>query len=314
MKLPRIVFGLLLVLCTISVHAGTKNCAVPPEILSASTYEPTVQILTPSPNLHLHAGRVVVTGTYRGPANTGVTVNDVVAVTDGHRFYANHVPVHEGVNTITAIATTPYGMVAKDTVTAHGVGSEALELRATRGGIGVAPYKIAFKVLYTGKTKVQSASMDFNGDGAVDAIASDLKSKFEFTYTSPGVYSAQITVTDIEGKTYQATYTVHVIDSAAADSQFQATYSAFIDALACEDIVRATSYLTVSARERYRPVFGKLKSQLRRITSSFSPLRPSIIAGQYAEYGINRTIDGINRIFLIYFVQDNDGVWRIDSM
>ena len=29
------------------------------------------------------------------------------------------------------------------------------------------------------------------------------------------------------------------------------------------------------------------------------------------EYAINPVIDGVNRVFLIYFVQDVDGVWRI---
>ena len=32
------------------------------------------------------------------------------------------------------------------------------------------------------------------------------------------------------------------------------------------------------------------------------------------ECAISRTIDGRDRVFLIYFLKDSDGVWRIDAM
>ena len=38
------------------------------------------------------------------------------------------------------------------------------------------------------------------------------------------------------------------------------------------------------------------------------------VAGGVGEYAINRVIDGVNRIFLVYFLQGTDGVWRIDAM
>ena len=33
-----------------------------------------------------------------------------------------------------------------------------------------------------------------------------------------------------------------------------------------------------------------------------------------AEYAVNRVINGEDRIFLIDFIVDNDGVWRIEAM
>src|SRR3990172_5031083 len=302
--------GLCLALWSIGAYAVPISCKAKPEVKQ----QPIIQILTPRPNSSLRARHGVVTGTYSGPTNTGVTVNGVVAVTDGYHFIANSVPLQSGSNTITAVATTPSGAVAQSQVTVQAVGSAALELKATPTGVGIAPYKTSFKILYTGKAKIQSIAMDFNGDGVADLVTSDPKSKLEFTYASPSVFPAQVTITDIQGQTHQALYAVQVIDSAAADAQFQAIYSELIGALACEDPERASSYMTIAARDRYKTVFGQLKSRLRKITDSFSPLQRSLITAGYAEYGINRTIDGINRLFLVYFIQDSDGVWRIDSM
>jgi hypothetical protein len=33
-----------------------------------------------------------------------------------------------------------------------------------------------------------------------------------------------------------------------------------------------------------------------------------------ADLGVNRTIAGVNRIFLINLLRDQNGVWRIDGM
>ena len=35
---------------------------------------------------------------------------------------------------------------------------------------------------------------------------------------------------------------------------------------------------------------------------------------EFSEYAINRTIDGVDRIFLIYFIKDESGSWKLDSM
>jgi len=51
-----------------------------------------------------------------------------------------------------------------------------------------------------------------------------------------------------------------------------------------------------------------------QIISEFSELHGSELTNDYGEYAINRTINGENRLFLIYFVNDGNGIWRIESM
>jgi hypothetical protein len=73
-------------------------------------------------------------------------------------------------------------------------------------------------------------------------------------------------------------------------------------------------YLNVQAREKYGPVFDALLPDMGQILGSFSDLQTMTVDSAVGEYAINRTIDGVNRIFLIYFLRDGDGVWRVDSM
>ena len=85
-------------------------------------------------------------------------------------------------------------------------------------------------------------------------------------------------------------------------------------ALIAGDKARALSYLNVQAKTKYGPVFDALIPQMSNIVTSYSPLQRVDISENIGEYAVNRTIDGVDRIFFIYFLLDADGVWRLDSM
>jgi hypothetical protein len=65
---------------------------------------------------------------------------------------------------------------------------------------------------------------------------------------------------------------------------------------------------------KYGPVFEALLPNMPDIVASYSPLQRVSLAPEIGEYAVSRTIDGRNRIFLIYFLRGSDGVWRIDAM
>jgi hypothetical protein len=73
-------------------------------------------------------------------------------------------------------------------------------------------------------------------------------------------------------------------------------------------------FLTAGAQVTYGSTFDALLARLPAIVSTWSSPQASLVDERFAEYGINRTIDGIDRVFLIDFVLDDDGVWRIDAM
>ena len=85
-------------------------------------------------------------------------------------------------------------------------------------------------------------------------------------------------------------------------------------ALTAGDKAGALSYLSHSAKIKYDPVFDALMSEMSQIARSFSSPKRVSIGDDLAEYAVNRVIDGVDRIFLISFVRDSGGVWRIDQM
>jgi hypothetical protein len=70
----------------------------------------------------------------------------------------------------------------------------------------------------------------------------------------------------------------------------------------------------MQARAKYGPVFEVLQADYAQIAASFSPMRAMSLSPAGSEYTLNRTLDGENHIFFIYFLRDLHGVWRLDSM
>ncbi len=68
------------------------------------------------------------------------------------------------------------------------------------------------------------------------------------------------------------------------------------------------------AQSKYGPVFDILIPTYAAIAASFSVPQRSAVTADLGEYAINRTINGVNQLFLVYFVLGADGVWRLDSM
>jgi len=62
------------------------------------------------------------------------------------------------------------------------------------------------------------------------------------------------------------------------------------------------------------PIFQRLMPYWPSIIASYSPLRGTSLLPGFAEYNLNRTLGGQARLFLVYFIQDVDGVWRLESM
>ena len=105
-----------------------------------------------------------------------------------------------------------------------------------------------------------------------------------------------------------------VLDAVALDQQLKVLWQGFAGALAARDKAKAMQYFTASAGTRYGPVLDVLLSELPQIVTSFSPLLRTQLGIGYSEYAVIREIEGVRRVYLIQFVQQTDGIWRIESM
>ena len=98
------------------------------------------------------------------------------------------------------------------------------------------------------------------------------------------------------------------------DIQLKAQWSGFASALTARDIERARNFFTSGARALYGPLLDALAAEIAQIVASFSPPLRSSLNSTIAEYAVVRVQGGLKRAYLVYFVRDSDGVWRIDSM
>lgn len=279
-------------------------------VTSANTVD--VVIESPVGNAVIGDDTVLVSGTFSGPANTGVTVNGVIASVNGASFAVDKVSLEPGSNTLTVTATAPDGATITKTVTITSSGAAPISTTASPA-TGIAPLTVSFSTINpTGKV-IQRIDLDFDNNGTIDATSLDPSAAITHTFNSPGIYRVSVLVSHSEGAQSQ-TVLVSVLDSAQMDQTFKAIWGDMHSALIANNKAQALRYLNTQAQAKYGPVFDTLMPYFPAIVASYSTLQQLSISGDMGEYAVNRMIDGQNRIFLIYFLQDAEGVWRLDSM
>ncbi len=279
------------------------------------TYTPnalTLTLLSPVSGTAVSDDQMLVSGTFQGPLNTGITVNGVVAAISNNQFYAT-VPLNVGTNTLTVIATTADGTSVTKTVDVTSSGAGPITVTAEPKN-GVAPLQTGFTVTNNTANVFTKIEADFNNDGVTDFTAFDITSPIEFTYVTPGVYQAKFMVTDSLNNVYTKTVLVTVQDAAQMDQLFKSIWDGTNSALVAKDKAKALRYLNRGAQAKYEPVFEALLPDFPTIIASYSALQRVSISDDIGEYAINRSINGVDSIFFIYFLKDGDGVWRLDSM
>ena len=112
----------------------------------------------------------------------------------------------------------------------------------------------------------------------------------------------------------EKTVAVVVEDAVKRDQELRAIWTQFTGALARGSKSEALAYLNGPAQAKYGPVFDVLGPYLNEIVASYSPPLRSLIATELAEYAIVRQVGGEKRLYFMYFVRGEDGVWRIESM
>ncbi len=277
-------------------------------------YNPLSLVVTsPASGAAINGGTALVTGTFQGPANTGIMVNGVAANMDGNHFYADGVPLQPGPNTITVTATTPDGLTAVQTISVTSTGASPVDVEAVPAS-GLAPLTVNFMIVNNTGNPVQKIEADFDGNGAIDFTATDPNAPIAFTYTAPGVYQARMAVTDSQGNVYGSTKTIVVRSFAAMDTMLRSIYAGMLDKLRVGDIDGALTAVTGSVYGKYKAVFTTLKPSLSGVVDQLGAIQSGTIGDEMAEYTIVRSTPLGPQAFLIYFIRGEDGVWRIDGM
>lgn len=268
-----------------------------------------------SPQSGAVSGRTVrVTGRYVGPPNTGIVVNGKPALLgiDG-RFIADHVEVG-GDGLIRAVAQTLHGAVATHDVQTVVRDLPPVITLTAESVNGIAPFTTTFRLANIDGYDVAEAAVDFDADGIADYRLQQPDEAVTHTFNHSGLYDVTMTARTVAGEMLQMKVAVLVQSSEELDELLRSVWNGMNQALTAGDVQQALNFVTRKSRRRYEPVFDALRDHMGEIVSSYSdPIAVTLTEGM-GEYAVNRIIDGEDYIFLIYFLKDGGGVWRVVEM
>ncbi|MHB8832979.1 MAG: PKD domain-containing protein [Desulfobacteria bacterium] len=280
------------------------------------TYLLGVHITDPAPSASLASDRVTVRGTYVGyTGDVGITVNGIRAAISGNTFVAEDVPLAPEGNTLSAVVTSFDGIWNADSITVASLGVKPPLALWSNFSSGVPPFSVSFRPEVEGIAPVDYR-YDFDGDGSVDnAVATE--EAVSFAYTAPGTYRATVAATDAAGQTYMAEKTIVVQERQAVDTLLSGRWHGLSLSLEAQDLQGGLAHLLPESRAKYQAIFSPLAAQLPTVFASISLPELIRVTGNVAQYRVRREQmwQGAVRTitYYVWFVKDQDGVWRIDA-
>ena len=122
---------------------------------------------------------------------TGVVINGVMANIYAGEFVANHVPLAEGANVITATATDVRGNTATASVNLTSVRVTNYMRLTANTEVGISPLEIVLTL--ESSLPLTSASLTYTGPGEVELLSSS-STEYRVRMTTEGIYHFTATV------------------------------------------------------------------------------------------------------------------------
>lgn len=268
-----------------------------------------IVVTSPADGASATGSRISVVGTFDGPANTGISVNGVVASTYGNRFVAV-IPLEVGTNPITVSGRSQDGASTSVSL-AVTTGTPPLVDLDISPRSGIAPFPVEVRVPTIPDRISAQTQIDFDGDGIVDQTLYGFETTATYTFTTPGIYNTRITLNDYAGGYYTWTMPVVVQRVQDLDRKLQEIILGMIAKLRSGDVEGALLAYDGGMVERYREMFQEMGPDLPTIAGKLGTIADGTIFGDFAEYVIVRDTSNGRRVFLVYLVLGQDGVWRI---
>jgi len=199
---------------------------------------------------------IMVKGTAANPlgSEVGITVNGIVAMVEGDQFAANHVPLEEGENTITATAVDWEGNIAIASITVYAE-TEGEYIRITADTeSGTSPLETTLRI--EGSFTFTDPYLTYTGPGVVEFLEGPEENEYTVSMTTEGIYYFTAEVTDAESNLYTDTIAIVVLNQVELDALLKAKWEGMKTALVNGDIEDALTYYHGVQRDKYEAIYN----------------------------------------------------------
>lgn len=297
-------------------NAGAVATSAP---ASVTVSGPGIAVTSPGPGASIGDNNVLVTGTVVGPVNSGITINGQPASYDRNGHFFAVVPLVAGANVLQVNLATETGQTATQSLslTSSSVRPGSFSADTT---YGFAPLPVSFTVQVQNGLQYNTAEFDFDGSGAFATVfqASALSYPtfgVTITFSQQGVYPVAVRLRDINGViVYQASQVIQVVTSALLDGIARGVWTQMNNSLVANNLGQAKAFLTDSANGNYGDAFNALAGRFAQIVPTYSAPQTMADDLDRVSLTVHRTVLGVDYVYVIQFVLDHDGVWRLDSM
>jgi hypothetical protein len=238
----------------------------------------------------------------------------IAAVVYGNQFAASHVPVQEGRNILTVIATDTDGNVAAASIKVN-VMIPANYIRITADTeMGISPLETTLRIEGT-FSFAQDPVLSYAGPGDAQVIENPSPTEYRMRMTTAGIYTFMAEAKDPQGNTYTDTVAVTVLTKEELDTLLQTKWDGMKSALAKQDVGKALTYFAADTQGLYREIYTALGNNLPQIAQDMQNIQFIYAEGRMAKYRVRRDEEYGGQVYpityYIYFVRDQDGLWKV---
>lgn len=272
----------------------------------------TLSIDSPFDGATIYRPDATVTGTVTnaGGFETGVTVNGVVANVYGDQFMANHVPLQEGTDVITATGTNTHGGTSTASVTINAVTTGNYIRLTADTESGVAPLEATLRI--EGTFSIGASSLSATGPVQPEILSSSAD-QYKVKMAAEGTYYFTANVTGPDESLYQDTIVISVLNKTTLDNILRSKWTAMTDSLLAGDTATALTYISAGAQTTYQQMFTALGDQLTSITATQRELNFISIRDGQAKYELVTIENGKTYSYEVIFATDSSGLWKIQE-
>jgi YVTN family beta-propeller protein len=240
---------------------------------------------------------------------TGITVNGVPAVICQGRFFANHVPLSPGQNTLTVRAADVQGNASEVVLSVNCEVTGPYITLSANDSVGISPFESVLRV--ESFFEPDGIAFSDTGTGQIEYLDGADTNDRVVRITGQGVYFITVSAQE-NGVLYTDTFGVAVYDRDDLDDMLRLKWEAMRTALRENDIETAVKNMASRTKGMFYNAFSHLTdSQRTDLANELGDIQFIRMRGAGVEYDIQTTRDGTLYSFPLIFELDEDGMWKI---